>query len=98
MTRAIQGMAGQHRQRWAGRYLALLLVLLVSLAWFGPLAPDVFFFAAFVSYLVVVELTASTVLRPAWRRPLRWPARVGYLVFIILGVRFFLLQVQSGLA
>jgi len=89
------GTAAGHRRRFVGGYLAVLLSLLVALSAFGMLTPDSFFIGAFVCYLLLVEFTASNYLVPDWRRPLRWLALFGYLVFGVLVVRYLLDVIQA---
>lgn len=84
------GTAVKRRKRFAGTYVVLALTLLVALDLFGVPTPETFFVGAFIGYLLLVELTASSYLRPRWREPLRWVALFGYVVVGLLVVRYLL--------
>jgi hypothetical protein len=44
-----------------------------------------------------VEITTSSYLHPRWREPLRWPARVGYVIFGLLALRYFVTIARTGM-
>jgi hypothetical protein len=92
----VEGGVG-HRHRFVGRYVLLLLALLVVLSSFGMLSPETFFIGAFIGYLLLVEITTSSYLHPRWREPLRWPARVGYVIFGLLALRYFVTIARTGM-
>lgn len=98
MSGVAVGTGAGHRRRFVGHYVVLSLGVLVLLQSFGMLSPRAFFVGAFVGYLLQVEITASSYLHPKWRDLLNWPARVGYLVFGIMAVRYLVSVVQSGLS
>ena len=98
MTDGIAGAAARQRTRFVVGYLAVLLGLLVVLGSFGVLSPGTFFVAAFVGYLLAVELTSTNYLWPDWRDKLRWPALAGYAVVGYLVVSFLVSAVRSGLS
>lgn len=97
MSDVTAGMSAGHRRRFVGQYVMLLLALLVVVASFGMLFPEGFFVGALAGYLLLVEFTASSYLQPRWRGLLRWPAGVGYVVFVLLAVRYFVTVVREGL-
>ena len=91
------GTAVRRRKRFVGTYVVLALAILVVLELFGAPTPETFFVGAFVGYLLLVELTASSYLRPRWREPLRWPALLGYVVVGLLAVRYLLDVVRTAM-
>lgn len=73
-----------HRLRFIRVQVSWMLVALVSLALLGALTVELFFYAAFVGFLLVTATTAPASRTARWRRSLRWFVLLGTVVFVYL--------------
>lgn len=89
-------MATARRQRFVRATMAWLLGAALVLSLLSSLTYELFFVVSLVGVLVVVELTATLRVSPAWRVRLRWLIAVGLLVFAYVVVRRILAILPAG--
>lgn len=92
----VTAMATARRQRFVRATLAWLLGAALVLSLLSSLSYELFFVVSLIGVLVVVELTASLRVSPAWRLRLRWLIAIGLLVFAYVVVKRVLAILPPG--
>ena len=83
-------MLTRRRRRFLHGQLAWMLSVIVLLALFDALSPEIFFFFSLIGLLIVTDLTAPVNVTPEWRRRLRWVVLAGLAVFGYIVVRWII--------
>jgi hypothetical protein len=73
-----------------------MLVAVTGLALFGALTLELFFYASFFGFLLIMGTTAPVYRTARWRRGLRWFVAVGVVVFAYLIVTRLLSVIPAG--
>lgn len=80
-------MATGRRLRFLHGLMAWFLGALFVLVLLEAFSIELFFVLSLIGFLIVTELTAPTVVRPAWRRRLKWPIAIGLAIFAFIVAR-----------
>lgn len=77
-------MATQRRQQFVRRQTLWMVAILVLLAWTNALTFELFFYASFVGFLVLLLLLKPFNVGPTWHSRLRYLTVLGLVVFLLL--------------
>lgn len=80
-------MATVRRMRFVHGVTAWLLGTLLVLVLLDAFSYELMFVIGLIGLLIVTELTAPVLVRPQWRRRLKWPILLGLIVFAYIVAR-----------